>query len=186
MVFSPDGNFLQDLLIEEGVAAIDALSRASLVRLIRTLGPLALPLALPLNFLLGGADDQQLLSREDKQSLLVLRRITELVDAGRRPAESDEAEAAADFGETVRSLQRLQPIAQGLLPFPGALLGFLRFLEALRGGNLKAAMRHAPPRRPGPLRVPRPLRVASPGNWRGVCCCAWPTTWSAGQTTPCL
>eukprot|EP00439_Symbiodinium_sp_Y106_P032654 s4727_g3.t3 len=122
VVFSPDGNFLQDLLIEEGVAAIDALSRASLVRLIRTLGPLALPLALPLNFLLGGADDQQLLSREDKQSLLVLRRITELVDAGRRPAESDEAEAAADFGETVRSLQRLQPIAQGLLPSitPGA------------------------------------------------------------------
>ncbi|CAE7294479.1 unnamed protein product [Symbiodinium microadriaticum] len=131
VVFSPDGNFLQDLLIEEGVAAIDALSRASLVRLLRTLGPLALPLALPLNFLLGGADDQQLLSREDKQSLLVLRRITELVDAGRRPAaESDEA---ADFGETVRSLQRLQPIAQGLLPSitPGAASFAGRFARQL-------------------------------------------------------
>eukprot|EP00437_Effrenium_voratum_P007066 CAMPEP_0181426384 /NCGR_PEP_ID=MMETSP1110-20121109/15635_1 /TAXON_ID=174948 /ORGANISM="Symbiodinium sp., Strain CCMP421" /LENGTH=922 /DNA_ID=CAMNT_0023549577 /DNA_START=104 /DNA_END=2868 /DNA_ORIENTATION=+ len=131
VVFSPDGNFLQDLLIEEGVAAIDALSRASLVRLLRTLGPLALPLALPLNFLLGGADDQQLLSREDKQSLLVLRRITELVDAGRRPAaETDEA---ADFGETVRSLQRLQPIAQGLLPSitPGAASFAGRFARQL-------------------------------------------------------
>ena len=188
MVFSPDGNFLQDLLIEEGVAAIDALSRASLVRLLRTLGPLALPLALPLNLLLGGADDQQLLSREDKQSLLVLRRITELVDAGRRPAaESDEA--AADFGETVRSLQRLQPIAQGLLPFPGAVLGFL---SSTLGGCVTQrppCYRFGPlrPRRSGPsLLVPRPLRVASPGSWRGACCCAWQTTWSAGQTTPCL
>ena len=188
VVFSPDGNFLQDLLIEEGVAAIDALSRASLVRLLRTLGPLALPLALPLNFLLGGADDQQLLSREDKQSLLVLRRITELVDAGRRPAaESDEA---ADFGETVRSLQRLQPIAQGLLPFPGAVLGFLS--STLAGGVVTCrppccSFGPLRPRRSGPsLPVPRPLRVASPGSWRGACCCAWQTTWSAGPTTPCL
>ncbi|CAE7209901.1 unnamed protein product [Symbiodinium natans] len=132
VVFSRDGNFLQDLLIEEGVAAIDALSRASLVRLLRTLGPLALPLSLPLNLLLGGVDDQQLLSREDKQSLLVLRRITELVDAGRRPAaESDDR--GADLGETVRSLQRLQPIAQGLLPSitPGAASFAGRFARQL-------------------------------------------------------
>ena len=131
VVFSRDGNFLQDLLIEEGVAAIDALSRASLVRLLRTLGPLALPLSLPLNLLLGGVDDQQLLSREDKQSLLVLRRITELVDAGRRPAaESDDR--GADLGETVRSLQRLQPIAQGLLPPLGVVRHLGSFLVGLR------------------------------------------------------
>ena len=58
------GNFLQDLLIDEGVAAIDALSRATLLQLLRNLGPLALPLTLPLNFLLGGGNPQQILSRE--------------------------------------------------------------------------------------------------------------------------
>ena len=133
VVFSPDGNFLQDLLIEEGVAAIDALSRASLVRLLRTLGPLALPLSLPLNLLLGGVDDQQLLSREDKQSLLVLRRITELVDAGRRPGDSQGDSEGADFGQTVQSLQRLQPLAQGLLPSitPGAASFAGRFARQL-------------------------------------------------------
>ena len=58
------GNFLQDLLIDEGVAAIDALSRATLLQLLQNLGPLALPLTLPLNFLLGGGDNRRLLSRE--------------------------------------------------------------------------------------------------------------------------
>jgi len=129
VVFSPQGNFLQDLLIEEGVAAIDALSRASLVSLIRTLGPLALPLSLPLNLILGGGDDQQLLSREDKQSLLVLRRITQLVDAGRGEADTERG----DLGQTVQSLQRLQPLAQGLLPSitPGAASFAGRFARQL-------------------------------------------------------
>lgn len=50
MLFSPDGNFLQDLLIDEGVAAVDALSRAAVLQTIRALNPLglALPVAAPL------------------------------------------------------------------------------------------------------------------------------------------
>ena len=59
---------MQDLLIDEGVAAIDALSRATLLQLLRNLGPLALPLTLPLNFLLGGGNPQRILSREARAS----------------------------------------------------------------------------------------------------------------------
>ncbi|CAJ1348305.1 unnamed protein product [Effrenium voratum] len=136
VIFSPEGNFLQDLLIEEGVAAIDALSRATLLRLLRSLGPLALPLALPLNFLLGGSDDQALLNRDDKQSLLVIRRIVQLVDASRASADSERAGSERDRGDllqTVRGLQRLQPLAQGLLPSitPGAASFAQRFARQL-------------------------------------------------------
>ncbi|CAL1141530.1 unnamed protein product [Cladocopium goreaui] len=51
VLFSPDGNFLQDLLIDEGVAAVDALSRAAVLQSLRALnplGPLAVPVAAPL------------------------------------------------------------------------------------------------------------------------------------------
>lgn len=130
VIFSAEGNFLQDLLIDEGVAAIDALSRATLLQLLRNLGPLALPLTLPLNFLLGGSSGSRLLSREDKESLLVIRRIVQLVDASRDANSDDEG---ADLGQTVQRLQRLQPLAQGLLPSitPGAASFAQRFARQL-------------------------------------------------------
>ena len=132
VLFSPQGNFLQDLLIDEGVAAIDALSRATLLQLLQNLGPLALPLTLPLNFLLGGGDNRRLLSREDKESLLVLRRIVQLVDASRN-GQASETEGTTDLLETVQRLQRLQPLAQGLLPSitPGAASFAQRFARQL-------------------------------------------------------
>lgn len=134
VVFSPQGNFLQDLLIDEGVAAIDALSRATLLQLLRNLGPLALPLTLPLNFLLGGGNPQRILSREDKESLLVLRRIVQLVDASRSNSRTEAAETeTTDILQTVQRLQRLQPLAQGLLPSitPGAASFAQRFARQL-------------------------------------------------------
>lgn len=134
VVFSPQGNFLQDLLIDEGVAAIDALSRATLLQLLRNLGPLALPLTLPLNFLLGSGNPQRILSREDKESLLVLRRIVQLVDASRSNSRTEAAEnETTDVLQTVQRLQRLQPLAQGLLPSitPGAASFAQRFARQL-------------------------------------------------------
>jgi len=138
VVFSPDGNFLQDLLIEEGVAAVDALSRATLLSLLRTLGPLALPLALPLGFLLGGnaSRDSRIVTREDKESLLILRRIVRLVQAGGRNSGGAGASpemSTTDIRGAAEDLRRLQPLADGLLPVvaPGASAFARRFATEL-------------------------------------------------------
>ena len=64
VLFSPDGNFLQDLLIDEGVAAVDALSRAAVLQAVRALNPLGVPVA-PLRFLLGDQLEERLLTREE-------------------------------------------------------------------------------------------------------------------------
>lgn len=136
VLFSPQGNFLQDLLIDEGVAAVDALNRAVLVQLLRQLGPLALPISVPLTLLTGSADDRRLLEREDKESLLVLRRITQLINAGSRgetlPPEDGEDGRLA-LGRVVEELRRLQPLAMGLLPTisPGVASFARRFVQRL-------------------------------------------------------
>lgn len=128
VLFSAQGNYLQDVLIDEGVAAVNALSRAGLVGLLRGLGPLALPVAAPLSFLLGTSDEGRLLTREDKEALLLLRRISQYVQAAAQPDPSDEplpepeAPAGDRLGELARaaqSLQQLQPLASGLLPTIG-------------------------------------------------------------------
>jgi len=135
VVFSPDGNFLQDILIDEGVAAVDALSRTVLLRLIRTMGPLALPITLPLGFLFNtGARGDRLLARQDKEALLVLRRIAQLVQApGAAAAEARAERTGNDLVSTARDLQRLQPLATGLLPTvaPGASAFSRRFAQQL-------------------------------------------------------
>eukprot|EP00913_Durusdinium_trenchii_P001761 g1631.t2 len=80
-----DGNFLQEILIEEGVAAVDALSRAAVLQAVRALtplGPLAVPVAAPLRLLLGDQLEERLLTREDKQALLVIRKIVQIIQAG--------------------------------------------------------------------------------------------------------
>eukprot|EP00442_Polarella_glacialis_P058753 CAMPEP_0115128404 /NCGR_PEP_ID=MMETSP0227-20121206/51106_1 /TAXON_ID=89957 /ORGANISM="Polarella glacialis, Strain CCMP 1383" /LENGTH=982 /DNA_ID=CAMNT_0002532937 /DNA_START=68 /DNA_END=3016 /DNA_ORIENTATION=+ len=135
VIFSPDGNFLQELLIDEGVAAIDALSRASLVQLARTLGPLSFPIMAPLSLFLGGGAESRLLSREDKEALLLIRRIVQLVQPG--PSADSPSEAAAmtseDVGRTFEDLQKLGPLAAGLLPAitPGAAAFAQRFAQQL-------------------------------------------------------
>jgi len=138
VIFSPDGNFLQDLLIEEGVAAVDALSRATLLGLLRTLGPLALPVTLPLGFLLGGdasGSNSRILTRQDKESLLVIRRIVQLVrDGSRRSGAGEVSELnTTDIQGAAEDLRRLQPLADGLLPVvaPGANAFARRFATEL-------------------------------------------------------
>merc|ERR1719324_2185447 len=83
VLFSTQGNFLQELLIDEGVAAIDALSRAALVQLIRGLGPLSFPITAPLILVFGGGaqSGEGILTRDDKEALLLLRRIAQYVQA---------------------------------------------------------------------------------------------------------
>lgn len=139
VVFSPDGNYLQDLLIDEGVAAIDALSRAALVRLVQRLGPLALPITLPLSFVLGTTDSSQVLQREDKEALLVIRRIVQLIQrpnsTSSKPAteREEELQESVDLSNVVVELQRLQPLASGLFPAitPGAAAFARRFGQQL-------------------------------------------------------
>lgn len=139
VVFSPEGNFLQDLLIDEGVSAIDALSRAALLGLLRAAGPLALPLTLPLALLPGmigtlfGSNRDRLLSRSDKESLLLIRRIVRLTQSASAEtpalaqAIASRSPSQATIGSTARDLQQLQQLASGLLPTiaPG-VTGFAR------------------------------------------------------------
>jgi len=142
VVFSPDGNFLQDLLIEEGVAAIDALSRAALLGLLRSAGPLALPLTLPLAVMPGmlgslfGRDRDRIVSRSDKESLLLIRRIVRLTQAagdGQSPEDALQGPSRANIGSTARDLQKLQSVATGLAPTiaPGAAAFARRFAQQL-------------------------------------------------------
>mmetsp|Transcript_11633 Transcript_11633/g.24554 ORF Transcript_11633/g.24554 Transcript_11633/m.24554 type:complete len:962 (-) Transcript_11633:116-3001(-) len=137
VIFSPEGNFLQELLIDEGIAAVDALSRAALVRLLRTLGPLALPITLPLGLILGASlggseSESRILAREDKEALLLLRRIVRLIQAPASRRESD-ARGDIDIRQAAEELRRLQPLAEGLLPVvaPGASAFARRFAQQL-------------------------------------------------------
>jgi len=146
VLFSPEGNFLQDLLIDEGVAAIDALSRASLVRLLQSLGPLALPISAPLSFLFGGSGDSStLLTRQDKEALLLIRRIVKLTEGASASSVKSQGDAdgtagqtSADIAQTAESLLRLQPLAAGLLPSiaPGVASFAQRFVQRLVKGLL--------------------------------------------------
>lgn len=141
VVFSPQGNFLQALLIDEGVAAVDALSRAAILQLIRALGPFSFPIAAPLGLLLGGdtsAAETRILAREDKEALLLLRRIFQLVQASDDDTASETLEEAVPAsGNYIRGIvedvQRLQPLVQGLIPSvaPGAASFARRFAQQL-------------------------------------------------------
>eukprot|EP00439_Symbiodinium_sp_Y106_P005904 s360_g1.t1 len=113
VVFSPDGNFLQDLLIDEGVAAVDALSRAAVSQVLRILGPLGAPVAAPMQLILGSGTER-LLTREerfcfqDKQSLLVIRKIVQIIQAA---AEVPAGAQPEDLPRTLQDLGRLLPVA---------------------------------------------------------------------------
>eukprot|EP00435_Cladocopium_sp_Y103_P009021 s4791_g2.t1 len=127
VLFSPDGNFLQDLLIDEGVAAVDALSRAAVLQSLRALnplGPLAVPVAAPLRLLLGDRLEERLLNREDKQALLVIRKIVQIIQAG---------QPISTTSGSLQDLQRLVQLATGFGPalLPGATAFAQRFAQRL-------------------------------------------------------
>jgi len=147
VLFSPNGNYLQDIIIDEAVAGVDAINRAVVVSLLRVLGPLAFPVSLPLSILLG-EDVQQnkdiILTREDKEALLLLRRIVSLIQngvqdgVGRRrtvPENIDDGSAMANLTvrDAARDFRRLQMLGDGLLPAvaPGAQAFARRFLQQL-------------------------------------------------------
>lgn len=135
VVFSPDGNFLQDLLIDEGVAAVDALSRAAVSQVLRILGPLGAPVAAPMQLILGSGTER-LLTREDKQSLLVIRKIVQIIQAA---AEVPAGAQPEDLPRTLQDLGRLLPVAQSLLPTlaPGAAAFAQRFAQRLAARALQ-------------------------------------------------
>lgn len=143
VIFSPQGNFLQDILIDEGVAAINALSRVALLQLVRGLGPFAFPITAPLGILLGtsnnGIAEGRLLTRDDKEALLLIRRIVQLIQG---TGESESAESASirdvDLQSLAEDLQKLQPLATGLLPAitPGAAAFAERFARQLASRSI--------------------------------------------------
>mmetsp|Transcript_66604 Transcript_66604/g.124295 ORF Transcript_66604/g.124295 Transcript_66604/m.124295 type:complete len:939 (-) Transcript_66604:113-2929(-) len=147
VLFSPNGNYLQDIIIDEAVAGIDAVNRAVIVNLLRLLGPFAFPVSLPLSILLG-EDVQQnkdiILTREDKEALLLLRRIVSLIQNGvqdgvgtRRTTVDDPSDDSAvaniSVRDAARDFRRLQMLGDGLLPAvaPGAQAFARRFLQQL-------------------------------------------------------
>lgn len=126
VIFSEQGNFLQEILIDEAVAAIDALSRAALLQVLRALGPLSLPLQGQLSFVFGAPDFARtqtvILTRDDKESLLLLRRITQLVQ--RAPSDDGADDSArgrtnVDFSSLASDVQTLGSLSTGLLPAVG-------------------------------------------------------------------
>mmetsp|Transcript_57413 Transcript_57413/g.136460 ORF Transcript_57413/g.136460 Transcript_57413/m.136460 type:complete len:961 (+) Transcript_57413:59-2941(+) len=142
VLFSPNGNFLQDILIDEAVAAVDAVNRAVVVSLLGLLGPLALPVSLPLSLLLGENVQQSrniILTREDKEALLLLRRIVSLVQGGasngmRMASEANDSRSAnISIRDAARDFRRLQQLGDGILPAvaPGAQAFARRFLQQL-------------------------------------------------------
>jgi len=132
VLFAPEGNYLQELLIDEGVAAVDAMSRAAVVQLIRSLGPLAFPISAPLGFLLGtSSTEKELLTREDKESLLLVRRILQLAQSP-LGANLSSAPQVTD-GRFLEGLNRARPYVDELLPTiaPGAASFADRFTRAV-------------------------------------------------------
>lgn len=105
LLFAPEGNYIQDLIIEEGVRAVDSLSRDALIQMWRSLasaapfaaavsfapvGPFGSPLGLvpglntfPLLSLIAAQNASAInLSYEDKRNLAIIRKLTALFLAG--------------------------------------------------------------------------------------------------------
>ncbi|KAK3244685.1 hypothetical protein CYMTET_45713 [Cymbomonas tetramitiformis] len=105
LLFAPEGNYIQDLIIEEGVRAVDSLSRDALIQMWRSLasaapfaaavsfapvGPFGSPLGLvpglntfPLLSLIAAQNASAIdLSYEDKRNLAIIRKLTSLFLAG--------------------------------------------------------------------------------------------------------
>ena len=123
VLLSPNGNYVQQLVIDEAVRAVDALSREAALALL-AVGPLrALVAPLPaLPFWGGGGGPLLRLSAEDEDALAALRRLATLV-APPRGAAPPDTRAIADVGA------KLAPHWDSLAP--GAARMGERFATAL-------------------------------------------------------
>ena len=130
VVFSKDGSYAQELIVEELVAAADAMSREALgeavrmvldssatlaaLRSIEALGPLRamfLPLPLPQEMLAGWAPAVRL-TAEDREALSTLRTLLDLM----APGAGGVGAAAASGRRAVRLAGELMPLMPEILP----------------------------------------------------------------------
>ncbi|GLI67906.1 hypothetical protein VaNZ11_012232 [Volvox africanus] len=130
VVFSKDGSYAQELIVEEMVAAVDAMSREALgealrlvlssagavtaLRSVEALGPLRsmlMPLPLPLEVLTAMAPTVTL-TTEDRQALAMVRTLLDLV----QPSIARLPDVAATGSRAIRAAGELMPMVPELLP----------------------------------------------------------------------
>ncbi|GLC37542.1 hypothetical protein PLESTM_000600400 [Pleodorina starrii] len=130
VVFAKDGSYAQELIVEELVAAVDAMSREALgealrlvlssagavtaLRSVEALGPLRsmlMPLPLPLEVLSAMAPTVTL-TPEDRQALAMVRTLLDLV----QPSIARLPDVAANGGRAIRAAGELMPMVPELLP----------------------------------------------------------------------
>ena len=132
VLFSPQGNYVQTLLLEEAVRAVDALSREALfslwtaivqatpatARLRSALGPASLLIpGMPLFALASsGAPPPVRLSQEDQDTLATLRKLTEILLPLPASAPVGTASLQLDVRAVVATAQQLQPLVPTLAP----------------------------------------------------------------------
>ncbi|KXZ44555.1 hypothetical protein GPECTOR_65g173 [Gonium pectorale] len=130
VVFAKDGSYAQELIVEEMVAAVDAMSREALgealrlvlssagavttLRSVEALGPLRsmlMPLPLPLEVLSAMAPSVAL-TAEDRQALAMVRTLLDLL----QPSMARLPDVAATGGRAFRAAGELMPLVPELLP----------------------------------------------------------------------
>ncbi|KAG2454550.1 hypothetical protein HYH02_000395 [Chlamydomonas schloesseri] len=130
VVFAKDGSYAQELIVEEMVAAVDAMSREALgealrlvmssagavtaLRSVEALGPLRsmlMPLPLPLEVLSAMAPNVTL-TAEDRQALAMVRTLLDLL----QPSMSRLPDVAANGSRAIRAAGELMPLVPELLP----------------------------------------------------------------------
>ncbi|KAG2484763.1 hypothetical protein HYH03_016417 [Edaphochlamys debaryana] len=130
VVFAKDGSYAQELIVEEMVAAVDAMSREAMgealrlvlssagavtaLRSVEALGPLRsmlMPLPLPLEVLSAMAPTVTL-TAEDRQALAMVRTILDLL----QPSMSRLPDVAVNTNRAIRAAGELMPMVPDLLP----------------------------------------------------------------------
>ncbi|GFR50186.1 hypothetical protein Agub_g12356 [Astrephomene gubernaculifera] len=130
VVFAKDGSYAQELIVEEMVAAVDAMSREALgealrlvlssagavtaLRSVEALGPLRsmlMPLPLPLEVLSAMAPTVTL-TADDRQALAMVRTLLDLL----QPSMSRLPDVATTSGRAIRAAGELMPMVPELLP----------------------------------------------------------------------
>jgi len=131
VVFSKDGSYAQEILVDEAVAAIDAMSREAMgetlrlvtasattmaaLRSVEALGPLRamlLPLPLPMD-MMQSMQPAVALSNEDKQALNTIRALLDLLVPGPGSAGPNVAGMGV---RAVRTMGEVAPLLPELLP----------------------------------------------------------------------
>lgn len=159
VVFSVEGTYAQELVVEEMVAAVDALSREALgealrlalssnaavttLRSIEALGPLRamiLPMPMPVDFL-SAMGSRVTLTAEDRQALTTIELLLNMMggtgaDARRGAGSMDMHSLFAMLDSTLRTGQSVMRGAGELMPImpellPGVQATFERFVKQL-------------------------------------------------------